>query len=150
MFQTGPLHGVRFRPGGVDLVLGLPVGAGFLKEEFPKEAVDFIENAGIEGNIFNDMSWGGYLIWRGWPERRVFIDTRTPVYGDEFIKGYSDALFDAGLFSRLADRWRITHVLYDARDIAAEKGPLKFLLGDPLWRAVFYDGKSVVFRRAKR
>lgn len=145
MYETGPLHGARGRAGGVDLVLGLPVGVGLLKGEFPEEAADFIERSGIEGNLFNDMSWGGYLIWRNWPDRRVFIDTRTPIYGEGFMKSYSDALFIPEAFEEVADRWQITHVLYDARDVAVEGGPLRFLLGDPGWKTAFLGANAVVF-----
>nr|HPM41794.1 hypothetical protein [bacterium] len=118
--------------------------------DFPVGAVDFLESSGIEGRILNDMSWGGYLIWRMWPGREVFIDTRTPVYGDAFIKDYSDALFDETRFSILADRWKITHVLYDLRDLSVPDGPLGFLKGNPLWRPVYSDANSVVFLRQER
>mgnify|MGYP000926544523 CR=1 FL=1 len=150
MWKSGPIHGLRSENGRVDIVLGLPVGLGFHAGDFPVEAADFLERSPIEGRIFNDMSWGGYLIWRMWPGRKVFIDTRTPVYGDSFIKDYSDALFDEERFSLLADKWRITHVLYDLRDLGAPEGPLEFLKNNPRWRPVYSDANSVIFLRLAR
>jgi len=39
-----------------------------------------------EGNMFNEYSWGGYLIWK-LPEYKTFIDGRMPSWRDE--SGYS-------------------------------------------------------------
>ncbi|RLC89914.1 MAG: hypothetical protein DRI77_15255, partial [Chloroflexi bacterium] len=30
----------------------------------------------------------GYLIWHLWPDYRVFVDGRTDLYGDEFLRQY--------------------------------------------------------------
>ena len=43
---------------------------------FPERAADFIVEAQIEGPVFNQGKWGGYLIWRTWPACHVFFDTR--------------------------------------------------------------------------
>ncbi|MFH0799724.1 MAG: hypothetical protein V2A66_06040 [Pseudomonadota bacterium] len=147
MFKSGPLYGVRLGQGRAIFVFGRMIGAGFDKENFPVEAVDFLERQKAEGRIFNDMAWGGYLIWRRWPGARVFIDTRTAVYGDEFIKEYSDALFGERAFERVADKYGIDRVIYDVRQIEAPGGPLKFLMDDPRWPIVFRSANAVVFAR---
>ena len=59
---------------------------------YPTHAADFIEKAGIRGNVFNEGKWGGYLIWRGYPQIRVFFDTRhnlTPRMWDILLEGLS-------------------------------------------------------------
>lgn len=43
----------------------------------PKDAADFLSNLKIKGNMFNEYSSGGYLIWRLYPDKRVFIDGRS-------------------------------------------------------------------------
>jgi len=48
--------------------------AGLSGAEFPTAALDYIKKQKIDGNIFNEYQWGGYLIWQG--EERVFIDGR--------------------------------------------------------------------------
>lgn len=143
----GPVLSVRTAGGKSAVLFGRPMGAGFDAREFPVEAVDFLEKMALGGKFFNDMSWGGYLIWRTWPERRVFIDTRTPVYGDAFVKEYSDALFDAAAFERLARRHDIRFVLYDRRDLQAPGGPLRFLINHPSWLPMFRSGNAVIFVR---
>lgn len=43
----------------------------------PKDAADFIAPLKISGNMFNEYGFGGYLIWRLYPEKKVFIDGRS-------------------------------------------------------------------------
>jgi hypothetical protein len=38
--------------------------------------------------VFNEQGWGGYLIYRWYPERRVFIDGRIDMYGQEIVREY--------------------------------------------------------------
>jgi hypothetical protein len=58
------------------------------RQTLPVAAVDWIEEHEPEGEIFNHYNWGGYLIWRLWPEYRVFVDGRTDLYGDAFLRRY--------------------------------------------------------------
>lgn len=44
---------------------------------YPAKAVGFIKDKKVDGNIFSDYGWGGYLIWK-YPEKKVFIDGRMP------------------------------------------------------------------------
>lgn len=145
--NLGPVYAIQQRPGGIDLVLGRPIGAGLDRESFPMEAVDALEGMGCDP-LFNDMGYGGYLIWRRSPQARVFIDTRTQLYGDAFYKAYSDALFLPAAFEQLTLRYGIRCVLYDAREIAHPQGPLHFLLGNSGWPVAFRSANAVIFRKA--
>jgi hypothetical protein len=73
--------GLRRRPG-----LGVKEGM------FPVGAAEFIDRNHVQGNVFNTMEFGGYLIWRWFPERQVFIDGRLDVYGRELFSVYSRVL----------------------------------------------------------
>jgi hypothetical protein len=51
----------------------------------PKGASDFLVDLKISGNMFNEYGSGGYLIWRLYPDKKVFIDGRSlepDVYGE--------------------------------------------------------------------
>jgi hypothetical protein len=52
------------------------------------EAVNAIQQQGIQTPIFSLDHWGGYLIYRLYPRTKVFIDDRHDFYGDAFIKDY--------------------------------------------------------------
>ena len=41
--------------------------------------------------IFNDANLGGYLIYHA-PKAKIFMDDRCELYGDDWIKHYSDTL----------------------------------------------------------
>jgi hypothetical protein len=57
-------------------------------KSYPKSAVDWIIDHEPEGIIYNTYGWGGYLIWRLYPDYPVYIDGRADVYGNEFIYDY--------------------------------------------------------------
>lgn len=68
--SRGPLRPRQgaFRPG-----LGIEPG------RFPEKAVDDLARRTGVGNLYNDVAFGGYLLWRLYPPRQVFIDARNEV-----------------------------------------------------------------------
>lgn len=149
MFSMGPIYGVMMKQKGIDLVMGRAVGVGLDSSEFPVAAVDFLESHPEIGNIFNDMAYGGYLIYRLWPDRRVFFDTRTPLYGEDFYIQYVGALYDENKFKILASEYLIDAVLYDPRHMVGEWGALKFLIDSPNWSPVFKSDNAVILVRVE-
>lgn len=51
-------------------------------EGFPVQAAAVIADKRYNGPLFNDFTWGGYLIW-ALPELPVVLDGRTNLHGDE-------------------------------------------------------------------
>ena len=62
----------------------------FSSERFPVDAVEYLYEAGFEapGPVYNEFGWGGYLLYRAWPDIPVFIDGQTDFYGEELTKEY--------------------------------------------------------------
>jgi hypothetical protein len=58
------------------------------RKSLPVGAVAWIGEQQPEGEMFNHYNWGGYLVWRLWPSYRVFVDGRTDLYGDAFLRQY--------------------------------------------------------------
>jgi hypothetical protein len=54
-------------------------GLGLEPNRFPERAVDDLARRPGIGNLYNDVAWGGYLLWRLYPPRQVFIDARNEV-----------------------------------------------------------------------
>ncbi len=46
----------------------------------PVFAADFVDGAGLAGNLYHRYEWGGYLGFRLWPRNRVFMDSRTVLF----------------------------------------------------------------------
>ncbi len=83
---------------------------GYLHSVEPERAVDFIESHGIGRRLFNDVLFGGYLIWRRYPEHRVFIDGRNEVY-DPLLAEIFDAVNSGEKWKALLDRHGIDAAL---------------------------------------
>lgn len=56
------------------------LGAGVNRREIAADAIDFVQQAGVRGNMFNQARFGGYLIWRLYPPQKVMLDGRNEVY----------------------------------------------------------------------
>jgi hypothetical protein len=72
--------------------------ASFDPEVFPVAAVEKARAAGLQGRIFNQFIWGGYLLY-AWPEQKVFIDGGTDYYGADAVRTYLD-------IATLQPQWR--------------------------------------------
>jgi hypothetical protein len=51
---------------------------------FPVNASNFIRAQSLPRPIYNDLNWGGFIIW-SLPDYPVAIDGRTDLYGDEIV-----------------------------------------------------------------
>lgn len=59
-------------------------GDGYIRQRFPAVACDFVELAELEGNMFNQNHYAGYLIWRLSPDKHlVFSDPRFDIFGGD-------------------------------------------------------------------
>jgi hypothetical protein len=54
---------------------------------FPVNAIERARAAGLEGRLFTEFTWGGYVLY-AWPEQRVFIDGGTDHYGGDLLLQY--------------------------------------------------------------
>src|SRR5262249_13612871 len=66
----------------IALVMGVKVASGsafqlrMVDWGYPVGAADFLVAHRVTGPIFNVYEQGGYLMWRLWPQAKVFIDGR--------------------------------------------------------------------------
>ena len=113
-------------------------------EEFPAAAVDFFLGQRPPQPIYNEYDWGGYLIWKLYPDYRVYIDGRADVYGDRLIKEYLAVHNAKTAWRELLDNRGIQTVL------VRPDGPLASLLRlDSGWQKVFEDRQAIVFVRRR-
>ena len=69
-------------------------------EELPAAAVSFIAAQRPPAPILNHYNWGGYFIWKLYPEYQVYIDGRADLYGDAFMDDLATTYYLRG------DSWR--------------------------------------------
>lgn len=116
--------------------------AAWERIEFPVSAAEFILSHRPPGPIYNPYEWGGYLIWRLYPEYGVYIDGRNDTYGDTFVSEYFQAARGHTNVLKQLDHYAIRTAVTDPQT------PLATLLrNDPHWTAVFQDDQAVVFTR---
>jgi tetratricopeptide (TPR) repeat protein len=119
--------------------------SGIDYRKYPQKAADFILENNIQGNIFNDFNSGAYLIYRFYPQRKVFIDGRTEVYGCEFFKEYSDFIEgDASSFKDIENKYDISCILLTMTYSSIPRAVLT-VYKDPRWKLVFLDDAAVIF-----
>jgi len=114
-------------------------GLGVRESVFPVEGVDFIAQNQVAGNVWNEYGWGGYLMWRTFPERKVFIDGRCQVYGEAVFREWDAVRRCAPGWEELLER-RGVNVL-----LIGHGRPSHELDKSETWRLVFWDDACLVF-----
>ena len=114
------------------------------RESLPVDAVDWIEQHRPAGKMFNHYNWGGYLIWRLWPEYRVFVDGRTDLYGDEILRDYVEIQSGGPRAASLLDEYGVSFVLTGAEDALSMQLNCQ---GD--WTLVYRDEVAVVWEATR-
>lgn len=116
----------------------------------PVGAVDFIKSENIQGTMFNDASQGGYLIWRLWPEEKVFIDGRSEVYLGAPIEDFLAIMRTApGWESLVNDKYKINYfILWYREPLYALVGNLFAKLATQMnFRLVYWDDAAIILLR---
>jgi hypothetical protein len=118
-----------------------------MAEQFPQKAVAFLRAGGYPGRIFVYYDWGGYAIWRLYPEYRVFVDGRADLYGDDFQGNDLLSQFKLAVQLRtgwreVLDRWQVETVVVPPSSALAQA-----LVLDPAWRVPFSDSKAIILLR---
>jgi hypothetical protein len=81
---------------------------------FPRELVAEARRAGVEGRLFNQFLWGGWLLY-AWPEQKVFIDGGTDFYGEDLLYDYLSVWTLQPDWRDRLEKWRIGWALVDGR-----------------------------------
>ena len=102
-------------------------------ERFPERAVSFLRAGHYPERIFVYYDWGGYAIWKLYPEYRVFVDGRADLYGDDLLRQSIQTVVEIRTGWRdVLDRWKVEAVLVPPSCALAQA-----LLLDPNWHAAF-------------
>jgi hypothetical protein len=131
--------------------LGYPYGAGARREtgsglgrNIPVGAADYLDAAGVRGNLFTDYSSGAYLVWRFHPAVRVAMDSRNDVYGETLYHEYTRALGDPGALRALLARIDAAAIVlqWTQPGMVTAAATVR-RLGS--WRPVYFDDAATVY-----
>lgn len=120
-------------------------GLGLKDRVFPVKAVDFLIENNINGNMYNSLGYGGYLMWRLYPQHKVFIDGRIEIYDERLYKNYLDAHSNPDIWKMIAERYNIDWVILEYSRDYAKKERMPHLVGNPDWALVYWDPVATVY-----
>jgi hypothetical protein len=125
----------------VSVPLGEEHNKGVQRETLPVGAVEWIECTRPQGRMFNRYRWGGYLIWRLWPQHPVFIDGRTDLYGDQVLRDYVEIATAGPRAMELLDQYDVTWAVIRPGE------PLGTLLECEGWGVAYQDDVAAVWAK---
>jgi hypothetical protein len=146
----------RFRPlfnGAVVILIGVFALSKWVSlarnqdareaELYPQKAVAFLQASDQSRRIFVFYDWGGYAIWKLYPEYRVFVDGRADLYGDDLLRQAIKTVVDLQTGWRdVLDSWKVEAILVPPTCALAQA-----LVLDPNWHAAFSDSKAIILLR---
>lgn len=120
---------------------------GFGQFDLARGAFDFLERENIQGNMFNTYGIGGYLMHRGYPDRKIFIDGRNVDYGFDFMARTYAAGIDRDRWDDIVHLYGITYAVIDY-DAIRQKDRLPYsviLDAHPDWALVYVDDWTAIY-----
>jgi hypothetical protein len=129
---------------------------------FPDRICRYVAAHDVRGNMLNSYGFGGYLIWRLFPQRRVFIDGRNEVYVT-LLERLARAVSDSRAWSALLRDYRIEYALLNYVDqldrvttidrsgkVSVGFAPISSTrFPRSQWALVYWDDTGMVFVRRK-
>jgi hypothetical protein len=121
---------------------------------YPAGAADFLLAHHVTGPLFNTYEYGGYLIWRLWPQQRVFIDGRS--LSESVFQDYGRILYNVEErggknAQQLLDRYGVQTIVMNtfeySQGLVYRLAPA---LADPQqteWKLVYDDPTAIVLMR---
>lgn len=134
---------------------------------YPQKAIEFLKNypAFYQKNIFNDYTWGGYLIRNSKCKvkseklnaeeiqnetkheiqcaPKVFIDGRMAIWksGERHVlKDYTDIILLSDKYQEVIDKYQIKIVLIEKNSMLS-----RYLSIDPKWKKIYSDDLAVIY-----
>lgn len=110
----------------------------------PLRAAEYLHDQRPAGPMFNSYNWGGFLIWALYPDYRVFVDGRTDLYDDAFLREYLKVVMARPGWEAVLERYGVNLIVIERDSVLAtvlESG------GTGGWRLAYSDDRAAVFVR---
>jgi hypothetical protein len=110
----------------------------FREPVFPVRAVEWVEDHPQQGNMFNELNWGGYIAFHLWPDELPFIDSMADTSG-QVTRQYEAVI-------TLQEGW---HDVFQDHSIEWAMIPPRWPLAQELsslgWETVYQDPVAIIF-----
>lgn len=114
----------------------------FNPKVFPVDAVNWLEQNPQEGKMFNYFTWGGYILYRMWPEQTVFIDGQTDFYGENLTRNYESILKGSPNWDKDLRTYNVNWII-----VPNKSGLANAVQFDSNWQVVYKDNLTIIFSR---
>jgi hypothetical protein len=129
----GFVLGFRFYPEGSEYT--------FDPDKFPVDAVNWLDENQIKGEMFNFYTWGGYLQYRLWPDKRVFIDGKADFYGEDLVRKYNKVMNIEDGWEKVLEEYDISWVI-----LPAEKPAVSIIQCKLGWEKIYEDDTTIILQ----
>jgi hypothetical protein len=118
-------------------------GNRFSPQVFPVMAADWLKSNPQDGEVFNYFPWGGYLLYRLWPEKQVFIDGQTDFYGEALTRQYEQVITLQPGWQDILAQHQVSWMLLPPSEALARE-----LVSTPGWQLRYQDQTAVLITHA--
>jgi hypothetical protein len=131
----------------VSLIRGTVFRGGFLQAIYPVEIAGFVKENHLRGKAFNNMEWGGYLLWQLTPQVTPYIDGR--MLDENRFPPYTNILWATPVGIQLfeSEGFELVIMPHHGRYDPQRYKLIDYLSSRNDWRMVYRDAKGVVFVR---
>jgi hypothetical protein len=127
-----------------DVGWGRLIAGHFDPTIFPVSAVQQARRDGLQGRLFSEFTWGGYVVY-AWPEQRIFIDGGTDFFGEDLFREYSKIKRLVPGWRGLLEKWDISLMLLNRQSSLAHE-----VARDGRWGLWYCDSLAVILKRPDR
>ncbi|MFZ0939895.1 MAG: hypothetical protein WAN63_10720 [Candidatus Sulfotelmatobacter sp.] len=114
--------------------------AHFDSKRFPVSAVNYLESHQARGPVFAPDYWGGYLIYRLYPQIRVAIDDRHDFYGETFLKSYLKMVHVEPGWEDFLHQHEVNSIV-----VPKDSALANILAETATWQLIYGDDVAVIF-----
>jgi hypothetical protein len=115
-------------------------GNAFSEDIFPVKAIDWVSEQPDMGSVFNYFPWGGYLLYRSWPQYQVFIDGQTDFYGEPLTREYEKVISLSQGWNEVLDKYKVQWIIMPGEALLVEA-----LESHPNWIKKYQDANAAVY-----
>jgi hypothetical protein len=115
--------------------------------DFPIAAADFLQAHPPPGHMLNQYGWGGYLIYRLYPQQRVFVFGDAAVTGDRLLQDYASIIYLSPAEPALLDHYDVNWVIFKADDPLVTALRQANPRDEPGWFELGTYGQAVILMR---
>jgi len=109
---------------------------------FPVTAVNYAKANRLDGRIFSEFTWNGYLEY-AWPAQKIFIDGGVDFFGEDLFREYGTVSHLGAGWRNVLRRWKISDLL-----IKHESSLARESVRGGEWQVIHCDSLAVLLHRS--